>query len=118
MVDPAVLCRQHLLGEHVELHMIVGSVRKGRDLTWMLDRGLLEPSRVEERHAALVTEMRRRGYGHRSPICPTVCYAVKGLYGVTGEQLVDPRRSVKELAERCAPCRHRINLTDQRRETP
>lgn len=29
MVPPELMCRQHLLGEHVELHMFVGAINKG-----------------------------------------------------------------------------------------
>jgi hypothetical protein len=29
MVDPRQMCRQHLLGEHNELHMFAGTMRKG-----------------------------------------------------------------------------------------
>jgi Pyrimidine dimer DNA glycosylase len=28
LVDPRLMCSQHLLGEHVELHMLVGSLNR------------------------------------------------------------------------------------------
>src|SRR5690606_28858341 len=70
-VDPCLLCRSHLLGEHRELHGL-----------WnILTRGLIGYSRHPEtrrwegrlkalylRHEALVAEMERRGYRHHSPL--------------------------------------------------
>lgn len=30
VVNPKILCRKHLLGEHVELHMATGHLQRGR----------------------------------------------------------------------------------------
>lgn len=74
-VDPQLLCRSHLLGEHRELHGL-----------WnILTRGLRGYSRHPEtrrwegrlaalysRHEALVAEMTRRGYRHHSPLDPAL----------------------------------------------
>lgn len=68
MVNPAIMCRQHLLGEHVECHMLVGSIVRGKRIDGHLTRGQLEPQHVEERHQRLAAEMERRGYRHRSPL--------------------------------------------------
>ena len=37
MVNPEILCRKHLLGEHVELHMLVGWIIKGKSIQGYLD---------------------------------------------------------------------------------
>lgn len=70
---PSVLCRQHLLGEHRELHGLwriltlgkVGYSRHPETLRW---RGKLRALYL--RHEALVAEMERRGYRHASPLDP------------------------------------------------
>lgn len=72
-VDTKILCRQHLLGEHRELHGlwniltkhggVGGYARHPETLRWV-GRGRA----LYLRHEALVTEMLRRGYNHRSPI--------------------------------------------------
>jgi hypothetical protein len=70
-VEPALLCRSHLLGEHRELHAVwnihtlgrTGYSRHPETLRW---RGKLAALRA--RHEALVREMARRGYAHRSPL--------------------------------------------------
>ena len=72
-VPPAYLNRQSLLGEHRELHGLHNIVMHGKKgysrhpetLRWI---GCL--SGLARRHAALVAEMRVRGYSHRSPLDP------------------------------------------------
>ena len=98
MVAPKSMCNQHLLGEHVEIHMLVGSLQRGKSIAGFLAKGLLAPQSIQERHAALSREMINRGMQHRSPLTETV-----GPNGV-----VDPEASRQELARRCPACRARI----------
>lgn len=99
-VDPRLMCRKHLLGEHVELHMLVGSIQRGKSLDGFLKKGLLDLSRIHERHAELVAEMSLRGYNHNSPldVCDVFAYEIVS---------VDSDASLAELARRCADCRDR-----------
>jgi hypothetical protein len=74
-VTPAILCRQHLLGEHRELHalwQILSQDKKGyanhpETKRW---RGKLAALYI--RHERLVAEMTRRGYQHASPLDPVL----------------------------------------------
>lgn len=68
MVDPKILCNKHLLGEHVELHMFIGSINKGRDIEGYVKNNLIEPSKLYQRHQELVNEMKRRGMNHKSEL--------------------------------------------------
>lgn len=68
MVDPTKLCKNHLLGEHKEIHQLLGSVRKGHSLDGFVRNKLIQPCSVVERHDELVVEMKRRGYNHHSDI--------------------------------------------------
>lgn len=108
MVDPAVLCNQHLLGEHVELHMIVGAVEKGygASVVGLARAGLVDTRLVTERHAALVVEMVARGMNHQSPLQWEDVDEI-------GHGSPDPEVSYAELRRRCADCRARI---DDRKE--
>ena len=36
MLPPETMCRKHLLGEHVELHMLLGSLRRGKNIDGFL----------------------------------------------------------------------------------
>jgi len=68
-ISPEKLCRNHLLGEHRELHAIWSVLTKHKDgysrhpetLRW---KGKL--AALYSRHAKLVAEMGRRGYRHHS----------------------------------------------------
>lgn len=70
-LPPRLLCRQHLLGEHRELHAIwsvltqhkKGYSRHPETLRW---RGKLKA--LYRRHDRQVDEMTRRGYRHHSPL--------------------------------------------------
>jgi hypothetical protein len=70
-LDPRLLCRQHLLGEHRELHGLWNILTQGKSGY----RNHPETRRWEGRlaalylrHQQLVEEMTARGYDHRSPL--------------------------------------------------
>ena len=68
---PSLLCRQHLLGEHRELHglwRILIEDRKGYAQHPETRRWRGKLAALYERHEALVEEMARRGYQHASPL--------------------------------------------------
>lgn len=74
-VDPPVLCRSHLLGEHRELHGLwniltlghTGYARHPETRRW---EGKL--AALYGRHEALVVQMARRGYRHHSRLDPSL----------------------------------------------
>lgn len=76
-LPPRELCRQHLLGEHRELHGLWniltrhegrgGYSRHPETLRWVGKTAALY-----RRHEALVREMERRGYRHISPLDETL----------------------------------------------
>lgn len=102
MVDPALMCRQHLLGEHVEIHMLYSHLKAGRRIDGFLHDGLLEPGSIETRHAVLASEMVRRGYRHQSPLTRPIEWEGKWRHGY-----VNIQESLKELHRRCAACKAR-----------
>lgn len=67
-VDPSKMCRQHLLGEHLEMHMFIGAVKAGKSLQGYIDNKLVDPQQIKQRHDTLVQEMKYRNYFHNSPI--------------------------------------------------
>ena len=74
-LPPESLCRQHLLGEHRELHALwtilttgkTGYANHPETRRW---RGKLAALFI--RHEMLVVEMQRRGYRHGSPLDPAL----------------------------------------------
>jgi len=99
MVDTRILCRKHLLGEHVETHMFVGAINRGKPVQGYLDRNLLEADSLRARHDALAREMEARGYAHRSPL--------PELQRTPQESRIDREASLKDLLARCQGCRER-----------
>lgn len=95
-VAPALLCRQHLLGEHRELHLMAWCRLHGQTLAGYTSTGLVELHHIRSRHAELVREMKRRGWRHKSPL-------PAGRLGRGGN--VDAEANVRELARRCPECR-------------
>ena len=70
-LPPSELCRQHLLGEHRELHglwNILTADKRGYRLHPETRRWEGKLAALYARHEALATEMGRRGYTHRSPL--------------------------------------------------
>lgn len=72
-VSPEILCRQHLLGEHRELHglwniLVEGKQGYSRHPETRRWEGKL--AALYARHEALVAEMTGRGYRHHSPLDP------------------------------------------------
>lgn len=95
------MCGKHLRGEHVECHMFVGSMAKGKSMKGFIDDGLFEPLILRERHDELAREMLARGGNHESPLAD---FEIPG--GPVGCIDVDANRM--ELARRCPDCFDRI----------
>lgn len=98
-INPKLLCNKHLLGEHLELHMFVGAINKGKSIKGYIDNDLVETNLIDYRHWELANELERRGYNHKSPL-PT--FKIKPPYG-----RIDATRNINELNRRCKDCRHR-----------
>jgi hypothetical protein len=70
-VHPSRLCRQHLLGEHRELHglwNIITQDKRGYSRHPETLRWVGKEKALYLRHEALAAEIERRGYRHNSPL--------------------------------------------------
>lgn len=70
-VPPRCLCRQHLLGEHRELHAlwtILQNNKAGYRNHPETKRWVGKLAALHARHEMLVAEMQRRGYHHKTPL--------------------------------------------------
>ena len=80
-VDPRLLCRPHLLGEHRELHglwNILTLGKRGYSHHPETRRWVGKLAALHARHERLVAEMERRGYDHRSPLDPGLATGAAG----------------------------------------
>ena len=106
MTPPETMCRQHLLGEHKELHQLLGHLRLGRKLGKYTQTRLVEPLSLYARHEQLVAEMKRRGYNHKSPIDEAEALTV--LSHLPEHEIlttVDRRAAQAALIRRCDKCK-------------
>ena len=100
MVDPQVMCDKHLLGEHVELHMFIGTIKKGIRVDGYIKNDLLEIQSIYSKHDDLIKEMNKRGMKHKSPLQLIDISNVK--------KITIPRGwSKHQLISRCNECKKR-----------
>ena len=102
MLPPAGMCRKHLLGEHVELHMLLGSLRRGKNIEGFLSGGLVDPQSIFARHEELVAEMTRRGFKHNSPLEKQECATLAVAHA--GRASINTAANVLDLCQRCPDC--------------
>jgi hypothetical protein len=105
MVDPFILCRKHLLGEHVEHRMFAGTINKRVSINGYLKNNLLEPLKLKQRHRELAKEMSRRGYSHKSEL-PEIQFD-----NLTPSQIahkINKTLALNNLISRCSECKERF----------
>ncbi|MGI9212586.1 MAG: pyrimidine dimer DNA glycosylase/endonuclease V [Methylococcaceae bacterium] len=106
MVDPALLCDQHLLGEHGELHKFLHNWIKHQPILKRLEGNAMEPLSYKYRHDALAREMVRRGMRHQSPLTqPDFSYLPEEQQAYR----IDVEKNMDRLCQRCDTCRERIH---------
>lgn len=104
-VAPNVLCRQHLLGEHRELHglwniLTVHSASGGYSRHPETLRWVGKNRALYDRHELLVAEMSRRGYQHHSPLDEPA-----DTDGAVQDVMIDPvARQLAMLAAKPCDC--------------
>lgn len=95
-VPTNIMCREHLLGEHLEMHMFLGSIKKGINLKGYIDGNMVEVHNIKYRHDELVREMNKRGYKHQTEMED---YPFKRIGHI------DRAESQKLLLSRCNRCK-------------
>ena len=106
LCDPKIMCQQHLCGEHVEMHMFLGTLKQGKKIDGYLKNNLFEPLALFSRHEELRREMTDRGYNHKSEM-----YGVPDVVFNLSEEKnsirIDRDKALKDLLDRCPKCRGR-----------
>lgn len=103
MIEPRLLCRQHLLGEHSEIHKHRHNFVKQHSIRGR--HGQIEPMAMEKRHDSLAAEMVNRGYKHQSPYKQP---CLDHLEDIDRLGKVNRLESMRELANRCCDCSERM----------
>jgi hypothetical protein len=113
MIDPRYLCRKHLLGCHLEHHMFLGALKKGKRLKGFFLNNCFEPKSLKSSHDELVLEMQHRTYNHQTPISQEEFDdAIKNLTDEEMDWCIDREASLKDLLMRCVECGARFNHYD------
>ena len=108
-VDPRILCRFHLLGEHVEMHMFQGCISKKKKIKGYIDKNLCDPKLIKERHDLLATEMVARKMNHKTPIDENPDCSYLGEDKI----IIDMKKSKDDLLSRCPRCRARLKILNR-----
>ncbi len=105
MLDTTWLCRNHLLGEHSEIHKHRPSFVKRHSIAGRISPVvLIVPALMKKRHDELAAEMVKRGYKHNSPYeLPDLSYL-----GNAANVKADIAYNIADLSKRCADCAKRI----------
>jgi hypothetical protein len=97
------MCNKHLLGEHVEHHMFVGSINKHKSIKGFIENNLLEPKSLITRHDEIVKEMKSRGMNHKSDL-PEIDWDYLESTGFLNHK-IDIKKSEIDLFSRCEECK-------------
>jgi hypothetical protein len=102
LVDPKIMCKQHLLGEHCEHHMMVGAIKKKKQFDGYIAKNCVELTSLKERHDEIVQEMERRGYNHKTSFPE---YDISYLKPEIANYKIRKEESFQELMNRCPKCK-------------
>ena len=110
MCDPKIMCQKHLCGEHLELHMFLGAIKKGKKITGFLKNNLLHPTHIYKRHEELKNEMIKRKYRHCSEMIEKDFIDTIKLLSI--DQLsykIEKSEALRVLLSRCPECLSKFN---------
>ena len=107
LCNPKILCQKHLCGEHLEMHMFIGTLRKKLKVDGYLKNNLLQPRYLFQRHEELANEMKNRGYKHNSTITEIDCSCILNLSNEQQYWEINKELALKDLLDRCPECRNR-----------
>lgn len=101
LIDPMLMCDQHLLGEHAECHQLREAIRNGRldVVQGHADAGQIDTAWLQHRHDELAEELERRGFEHDSPMEYEDTLRMGG---------VEASHNRAVLSDRCGDCQSRI----------
>lgn len=110
MIDPELMCMQHITGEHRELHALKASLertkpkydnceRHRKNLTTLAKKELIELKSLKERHKELANHLKN----HNSPIgkIPTLKYLPEEVAWAE----VYEEKAIQDLINRPEACR-------------
>ena len=108
MLPPETMCRKHLLGEHVELHMLSPEAYgAGKTFTGSSPGSWRTPGACSGGTKSLCSKCSGAAHRHASPLDEAECETLARRYGHTGTG-IDAGANAAELARRCPECAKRL----------
>jgi len=104
LANPRIMCQKHLCGEHLEMHMFLGTLKKRKKVDGYIANNLFEPRSLYQRHKDLADEMIRRDYKHKSPLYEIDCTWILDLSNEQQYWEIDKDLALKDLLDRCPEC--------------
>lgn len=103
MVDPRLMCIQHIIGEHGEIHKHRHNFVKRHSITGRITPVVqIEPLTMKKRHDELARFLKNH---HSSYSLPDLSYLPENEVNAK----VDVQASLKDLHARCSKCREKMN---------
>lgn len=87
------------------MHMFIGAMQKGKRVDGFVHNGLVHLFHVCKRHDDLVTEMKQRGYNHKSPILPPKSLDPDKYLELYHVDNINIEANEAELRRRCKECK-------------
>jgi len=112
LCNPRILCQKHLCGEHVEMHMFVGTLKKQKKVDGYIKNNLFQPRAIFIRHQQLSFEMLTRGMNHKSDMQ----YSDIDISYLSQEYQdweIDKELALNDLLNRCPDCKKRYDLMQE-----
>ncbi len=98
---PATMCDQHILGEHVDMHVFADWMRHRREEPWhYIKNGMVNVNAVTSRHDVLAEEMVKRSRTHNSP---AITFTIWRFHRTHDE--LDLIANIAALHALCAACK-------------
>lgn len=104
MVNPSIFCRQHLMGQHVEFHMFLGSLKRKIRIDGYIESNCIEILALNSYHDFCVQEMLKRGYNHHTPL-PLISEDILSYYNKYLSVKVDQQAALDLLLSKCPICK-------------
>lgn len=93
------MCNRHLLGEHKEMHQVVGMLNARKSVKGHVEYSQLEVYNIKKRHDEIVKEMKRRSFKHKFPLPKFKSFKAGRI---------DLDFNEKDLVSSCQECRKRF----------
>ena len=105
MLNPKIMCHNHLAGEWRELFTIVDHLQRKRKVDKYITNNCLELQSIQERYVELKKEKKRRKHKKFKQL--PLDYDISYLPQEHQEYKVDTEASLKDLLSRCEKCKRR-----------